>query len=203
VEDPTFSLVRHLPRDEQCDGSFWLGIWPATFMVNHSEIERFIHWSGSSLGVPSYFWRSPKYDWWSGNGREVNEGFCALLAKRAKPVIRPSTVGQAIGSPNPILNSKPRKKKNLTFGGAQALHTLLSMLEDVEPKNCTSYADLPEYWPLSMTIQTMPSSTSGSRWILLRRVQSSTNWKKCVNSDGLSNRLGWRFDGLPRPKLQK
>jgi hypothetical protein len=111
VEDPTFSLVRHLPRDEQCDGSFWLGIWPATFMVNHSEIERFIHWSGSSLGVPSYFWRSPKYDWWSGNGREVNEGFCALLAKRAKPVIRPSTVGQAIGSPNPILNSKPRKKK--------------------------------------------------------------------------------------------
>jgi hypothetical protein len=42
--------------------------------------------------------------------------------------------------------------KNFILEGAQAFQIVLFMLEDVDLKNCTSYANLAECWPLGVSL---------------------------------------------------
>jgi hypothetical protein len=48
-----------------------------------------------------------------------------------------TTLLKTVGGSNPVLGEKPRKK-NFALGVAQSFHTILYMMEVVEPRNGTS-----------------------------------------------------------------
>jgi hypothetical protein len=99
--------------------------------------------------------------------------FYCLLAKRAKTIIRPSPLLQAVDHPKPILKGKPSVVFELWRGPSfphDIVHFRMDETEELK------LVDAAVYCPSFVSFQTMVSSKSCCKCTLLVSCESSTNW---------------------------
>jgi hypothetical protein len=132
--------------------ALWLGMHPPAIMFNQMDMSRFIHCVGCSSVSPIHSLNKPqrrvvKQQW----TKRWSTVLVHYLQRGHNPQFGHPRLAKR--SAFHILSWLASQLKNFAFGGAQAFQIVLSMSEEVEPKNCNSYAEFPEYCPLGVTLQ--------------------------------------------------